>query len=356
MPGDLSNALAMLVLALLLDALLGEYPALLHPVVWLGAAIATCLRLAPTAGWLRQFCFGAVLTLFIVGVAFGLAWLALSLCTQPMVHVMAGAFLLKASFALRALGQAAAAVVKPLENGDLPQARLALRSLCSRPAEDLNQEEVLAATIESLAENASDSFVAPLFYFLLLGVPGAVAYRAINTLDSMIGYHGQFEALGKFAARLDDLVNLVPARLTALLLLGAGALLSGNVAQGWNILRRDGAKTPSPNGGRPMAAMAGLLDVRLVKNGVYSLGEAHDALTPAKVRKAWRIVAAAGIATAILSALALVLVDQGAIWIVDPDALHGKELSTLLPTWPTGHIPLAKWPSAPHEIRNSRRP
>src|SRR5205807_7932914 len=98
-------------------------------------------------------------------------------------------------------------------------ARLALRSLCSRDSNELTREELLAATIESLAENASDSFVAPLFYYVLLGVPGAVGYRAINTLDAMIGYRGQFEALGKCAARLDDIVNLIPARLTAVLFL-----------------------------------------------------------------------------------------------------------------------------------------
>src|SRR5207302_5219298 len=140
-----------------------------------------------------------------------------------------------------------------------PAARAALRALGGRDASQLDGEALVAGAIQSLAENASDSFVAPLFYYLLAGVPGAVAYRAVNTLDAMIGYRGKYEALGKAAARLDDLANLVPARLTAGLLLLAGWLGGRDVAAGWRVLRRDGAKTPSPNGGRPMAVMAGLL-------------------------------------------------------------------------------------------------
>src|SRR5262249_41974852 len=144
------------------------------------------------------------------------------------------------------------------------------------------------------------SFVAPLFYYMLLGIPGAIGYRAINTLDAMIGYRGQFEALGKFAARLDDAANWIPARLTALLFLSVGWLFQGDVGQGWRILRRDGGKTPSLNGGRPMAAMAGLLGVRLDKPGVYSLGEARHTLTGADARRAWHIVGAAGLTWALV--------------------------------------------------------
>ena len=103
-------------------------------------------------------------------------------------------------------------VVRPLEHGNLEDARAALRSLCSRDPSELTSEGLLAATIESLAENASDSFVAPLFFYALFGVPGAVGYRAVNTLDAMIGYRGEYEWLGKCAARLDDLANLIPAR------------------------------------------------------------------------------------------------------------------------------------------------
>ncbi len=182
----------------------------------------------------------------------------------------------------------------PVEAGDLPRAREALRSLCSRDPAQLDQEGLLTATVQSLAENASDSFVAPLFYFLLFGVPGAIAYRAINTLDSRVGYRGPFEALGKASARLDDAANWLPARLTAALLLLAGWLIGRDVARAWRIFRRDRARTPSPNGGRPMAMMAGLLGVQLEKKGVYTLGDRDNPVVPATVRQAWRLVVLMG--------------------------------------------------------------
>jgi adenosylcobinamide-phosphate synthase len=122
----------------------------------------------------------------------------------------------------------------------------------------------------------------------------------------MIGYRGQYEVLGKAAARLDDLANLVPARLTAGLLLLAGWLTGKDVAGGWRVLRRDAAKTPSPNGGRPMAVMAGLLGVRLEKKGAYALGDPIAPLTPAAVRDAWRLVVLAGWLMAALCALGII--------------------------------------------------
>ena len=137
-------------------------------------------------------------------------------------------------------------------------------------------------------------------------MPGAVAYRAINTLDSMVGYRGPFEALGKASARLDDVVNWVPARLTAALLLVAGWVTGLDVAGGWRIFRRDKAKTPSPNGGRPMAMAAGLLGVRLEKPGAYVLGDQAGSLTAATVTRAWRLVVVASWLMVGLCALGLV--------------------------------------------------
>ena len=212
----------------------------------------------------------------------------------PWLEIVLGTYLLKASFAFRELGAAAERVRASVEAGDLPRAREALRSLCSRDPTELDEEALLAATIESLAENASDSCVAPLCYFVLFGVPGAIAYRAINTLDAMVGYRGPFEALGKASARLDDVANWLPARLTAALLLLAGWLTGRDVTGGWRIFRRDRAKTPSPNGGRPMAMMAGLLGVQLEKKGVYTLGDRDFSVEPVTVRQAWRLVVLTG--------------------------------------------------------------
>jgi adenosylcobinamide-phosphate synthase len=147
--------------------------------------------------------------------------------------------------------------------------------------------------------------VAPLFYYALFGLPGAVAYRAVNTLDAMIGYRGRYEYLGKAAARLDDVLNFIPARMTAALLLVAGAMTRARVRDGWRILRRDGAATESPNAGRPMATMAGLLGVRLDKVGHYRLGDPMAPITAATIRTAWRIVAVAMLLSVALCAAAI---------------------------------------------------
>jgi adenosylcobinamide-phosphate synthase len=301
-----TTALVTLIGALLLDGFLGEYPARMHPVVWIGETASFLLRFAPRDGWWNPFVFGVLLAVGLPVACFLVSQFALHLGAHlPWGEIVLGTFLLKASFALRELGIAAERVRFSVAVGGIPDARAALRSLCSRDPEQLDGEALLAATVQSLAENASDSLIAPLFYFLLLGVPGAVAYRAVNTLDAMIGYHGRFEALGKAAARLDDAANFVPARLTAALLLLVGCLTGRPVASAWRVFRRDRAKTPSPNGGRPMAMMAGLLGVRLEKKGVYSLGDASRPVTPATVQEAWRLVILAGGIMVCLSALAI---------------------------------------------------
>jgi adenosylcobinamide-phosphate synthase len=284
------TALLLLVGAQAIDLLVGEYPNFLHPVVWIGTATSKLLKLAPRDGRMRQFFFGLLLTLAITGISAGVVWgIERLTASMPILQMALGIFFFKASFALRELGRAAELVRSAIADGDLPRAREGLRSLCSRDPTSLNEEALLAGAIESLAENISDSFIAPLFYFMLLGVAGAMGYRAINTLDAMIGYRGKFEYVGKAAARLDDLVNWIPARMTAALLLLAGFVSGRSAADGWRIMRRDGAKTPSPNGGRPMACMAGLLGVDLAKPGVYTLGDRRDALTPSKVREAWEL-------------------------------------------------------------------
>jgi adenosylcobinamide-phosphate synthase len=309
------EALTILACALLLDFFLGEYPTPLHPVVWIGRAVSLLLRCAPRSGWWRQVVFGLFLAGTVTAVSVAAALTALRLAALvPGLEIVVGTFLLKASFALRELGAAAERVRAPVEAGDLPRAREALRSLCSRDPSQLDGEALLTATVQSLAENASDSFVAPLFYYGLFGVPGAIAYRAINTLDAMVGYRGLFEALGKASARLDDLANWVPARLTAVLFLLAGFLTGKDLARGWRIFRRDRAKTPSPNGGRPMAMMAGLLGVQLEKKGFYTLGNPDNPVTPTTVRQAWRLVVLTGWTMSVIGVLGILGIPILRMW------------------------------------------
>jgi adenosylcobinamide-phosphate synthase len=299
--GTLSGPIAALLLALIIDATLGEYPNRLHPVVWMGKVIGALERRAPRRPG-AQLLFGAGLALLVPALFAGPALLVLGWVNLPdPVVLLLSVLLLKASLALTALGAAAAVVRDALAGRNLAAAREGLRSLCSRDPAQLGEPELVAACVESVAENASDSFVAPLFYYALFGVPGALFYRAVNTMDAMIGYHGKYEYLGKAAARLDDLLNFIPARLTAALLVLAGALRGQDARAGLAIWRRDAARTESPNAGRPMAAMAGLLRVRLTKPGHYQLGDDRAPLLSATIDEAWRTVKLAAWLAAALS-------------------------------------------------------
>ena len=280
--------------ACILDATLGEPPNALHPVVWMGNAIAPLKRLRPATP-ARAVALGA-LYVVTVTLGFSLAAHALIRLCAPHAYLSAAlqVFLLWSCFALRGLWGAGAEMADALAAGDLARARAALGSLCSRDPAPLDARELAGASIESLAENASDSVVAPLFYFALLGVPGAVLYRAANTLDAMVGYRGRFEYLGKTAARLDDVLNLIPARLTAILLLCAGALARLPLARGLRVGLRDARRTESPNAGWPMAMAAGLLGVRLDKRDAYVLGAELGAPDERVLRRAIALVRTAG--------------------------------------------------------------
>ncbi|MBV9945375.1 MAG: cobalamin biosynthesis protein CobD [Myxococcales bacterium] len=290
--------------ALALDAAFGEPPDRLHPVAWIGAWIERGRSWALQGGRATQLARGAVVALVVPATA-ALIVHAIARAAAPsaLASAAVGAVLLKPTFAVRALGEAALRVRDALEAGDLAAARRALGSLCSRDPRGLDGGELAAAAIESVAENTSDSVVAPLAYFAAFGLPGAAFYRAANTIDAMMGYHGELEWAGKAGARLDDLLNLVPARLTALLLVCAGAVLGEDARRGLAVWRRDGGKTESPNAGRPMAAMAGVLGLRLAKRGAYALGDDVDRpVGSTDIARAWRVARLASMGAALLAA------------------------------------------------------
>ena len=270
--GLLLNALVFL-LAVGLDRFLPEPTAKIHPVVWIGRTVALMARAAPQ-GAVSAFVFGFAIVLIVVGIATTLAFLAVAglLSVHPLAYVIGGAVILWTTFTVKGLSAAARQTCQTLGEGRLDEARTSLRNLVSRDSASLTAPLVAASAIESVAENTTDSFVGPWLAFALFGVPGAVAYRALNTMDSMLGYRGRYEYLGKVAARLDDLANLIPARLSTLLLLVSGALSRLSAARAWSIMLRDRRCTASPNAGLTMSAMAGLLGVRLEKLGQYCLG------------------------------------------------------------------------------------
>ena len=272
----------MLAGALAIDLVLGEPPRIIHPVVWMGKVTSLWERGGIGQRPLTQFIYGAGMTLVTIGLfTIPAYFILLNLKGISYVaYMIVGAILLKFTFSLRELRRAALGVKRLLVEEKLDEARFELRSLVSRDTRGLPKPLLVSATVESVAENACDSFVAPLFYFLLLGVPGAIAYRVVNTLDAIIGYHQKYEYLGKFASRLDDVVNFIPARLTALLLVSAAFLSKRGSRASWQVALSDHSKTESPNAGWPMAAIAGALNVRLEKAGHYQLGKANALPVP----------------------------------------------------------------------------
>jgi adenosylcobinamide-phosphate synthase len=303
-----THALVVLAGALAFDIVVGEPPNALHPVVWMGRLQRALRRRAPRAP-AAAFVYGGMMAGLGPLVFGGGAWVLIrALAALPLAQLAVEIYLLKSALAVRALGAAGLAVGRALADGDLTTARLALRSLVSRDTGALSPALCAAAAIESVAENSSDSLVAPLCYFVVGGVPGALAYRACNTLDAMIGYHGETEWLGKAAARLDDLMNLIPARLSAALLVAASAVGGASAAGALRVWWRDGGATESPNAGRPMAAMAGALGVQLEKVGHYRLGDRGAPPGVAEIERSVRLLY-------IACALAAVAAVAGLLWV-----------------------------------------
>ena len=269
-----------LLIAVAADALLGDPPNRWHPVVALGGWMRLGERWAPDGAAARLVWGAAWLAggLVIAGASAAL------LPNRLLIQGLAASTLL----AYRGLDRAVGEVQAALEAGDLDEARRLLGwHLVSRPTADLTAAEVAAAAIESLAENLSDSLVAPALAYLIGGLPAIAAYRLTNTADAMWGYRDErYEQLGKAAARLDDVLNLLPARLTALLIALAAQLASGRGGEAWRVALRDASRTASPNAGWPMAAMAGALDTTLTKRGHYRLGDGRRAPDVAMIREA----------------------------------------------------------------------
>ncbi len=265
--------------AVVLDLALGEPPLYMHPVVWMGWLAGFWEKWGLKGRPAFQFVYGLLLTLITIGLFSVPVYFLLRYLSQwPVAYILVGACLFKTTFSFRELWRAAQKIKRHLAAGDLDGARFNLRALVKRDSKNLAEPLVVSAVVESVAENTCDSFVAPLFYYLLLGVPGAMAYRVINTLDAMIGMHGKYEYLGKFAARLDDVVNIIPARLTALLIVLAALVLRRNARKSWNTMLSDHARTASPNAGWPMSAAAGALSVQFTKIDHYQLGRPDQPL------------------------------------------------------------------------------
>ena len=294
----------MLLLALLLDVVFGEPPERFHPVVWMGRGLAWLEARAPCSATTatapgRFACCAARLGYgAIAALGSAAAWGCAAGLVERLAPWPVQALLLKPAFAGRALLEAAAHVEKSLRTSELLEARQGLSALVSRPTAELSPSLVAAAAIESLAENLVDSWVAPLLAYGGFGLAGAYVYRAANTADAMWGYRTPtYEHLGKTAARVDDLLTFVPARLGAILLILAGPRARDSLS----VWRQDSRRTPSPNAGQPIAAAAGHLRVRLEKTGVYVLNAPAPEPTVHDLEAARVLVARAMLVAALLA-------------------------------------------------------
>lgn len=265
------DELLILTLAFAFDLVLGEPPRKFHPVVWMGKLASLVSHISPRSHPKLTMVYGGFMV-FILASAFSVPLIFLSHLPQ-LAYIGLGTFFLKSTFSLKALRTGALKVKDCLYQDNLDEARKRTQDLVSRHTSDLDRPHLISATIESTSENVSDSFVAPLFYFLMGGIPLSMAYRVVNTLDAMFGYRGEYEYLGKVAARLDDVLNFIPARISALLLFLSAFIGRKDAWRAWKTMLREHGKTQSPNSGWTMSAAAGALRVRLEKEGYYTLGD-----------------------------------------------------------------------------------
>ena len=291
--------------AYLIDRLCGEPPTRWHPVVWIGRALAGVGAPWPQAGARAQFARGAAIwvALALVCVAAGIvaerAIAALAALAPPTLAIVARGLLLgallKPLLAWRMLRDEVCAVEQALGRS-VEAGRERLRHIVGRDTAELTATVVRESALESLAENLNDSFVAPLFWFCLGGLPAAALYRFANTADAMYGLRGRWEWAGKWAARADDVLSCVPARLTALLLAIAAWRWPG-------ALPREARRTASPNGGWPMGMLALALDVRLSRPGYYVLHAAGHAAGADDIARGLRIAGRAACSAVVIATL-----------------------------------------------------
>jgi adenosylcobinamide-phosphate synthase len=279
-----------------------------HPVAGFGSAAAALERLA----WRDSRAAGAAYAAVCVGTATALGTAGSRLTAgRPLARTALTAAATWAVLGGTSLGRAATTMERQLTAGDLDAARDHLSSLAGRDPSGLGEAELVRATVESVAENTSDAAVAPLFWGAVAGLPGLLGYRAANTLDAMVGHRSpRYARFGWAAARFDDVVNWVPARVTAVLTVLTAPLAGGSPSGAWRAWQRDGAAHPSPNAGRCEAALAGALGLRLGGRNVYgerveerpTLG---DGQPPGRgdIRRAVRLSRAVWTAAAVLAAL-----------------------------------------------------
>ena len=285
-------------LAILLDFKFGDPKNKYHPTAWIGILIAKLTPLAknqhPMIEKFGGVCVVAIISGLVIVLLFALN-IGITLITidyvSLIISIIVGGLLFKTTIAIRGMEKHAKSVLESLDQDNLDLARIHLSMIVKRNTKNLDRNHVLSGVLESISENTVDGITGPLFYYALLGLPGAFVYRVINTADSMIGYKTDiFKNVGWFAATCDSILNYIPSRLTGLIMIISAAILQNNWKESYKIMIRDGKKTESPNAGYPMAALAGALETKFEKINHYKLGDGEIILTNEHVHSAISIM------------------------------------------------------------------
>ena len=300
------DSVLIFVLAFLIDVVFGEYPDWIHPTVGIGKVIGYLMPKLKSPNPKVERANGVLLAVVVALLAALPVFLVLFVVREwfgSIPYIILAAILLKSTFAIKCMRKYTAPIAKAMQEGDLDKARKLLPYIVRRDPYKLNERQIVSAAVESIAESTTDGITAPFFFFALLGVPGAFAYRVVNTLDSMVGYkNSEYKNIGWFSAKMDTLVNYVPARLTAVLMVVAAGLLGENWRESWRILKRDKGNTASPNAGWTISAMAGALNTQLAKPGYYALGDDHG-ISPEHITKALRVMELTAVLFGIIAVL-----------------------------------------------------
>jgi len=280
--------------AILLDLLFGDPKNRFHPTAWIGILIGTITTRMKNENYNLEKLGGIFIVLIPVcisivilsGLDFSIDLISVE-SLSILISIISGVVLFKMTIAIKGMERHALAVLDSIQKNDLTQARTNLSMIVKRNTKNLDKNHILSGTLESLSENIVDGITGPMFYFAIFGLPGAFVYRIVNTVDSMVGYKTQmFKNLGWFGANCDNVLNYIPSRLTGLTIVLGSMLLGHDWKNCYEIFKRDGKKTDSPNAGYPMAAFAGALGTKFEKLEHYSLGTGEYEITSKKVKDA----------------------------------------------------------------------
>ena len=280
--------------AIMLDLSFGDPKNRYHPTAWIGILIGSITTRMKNENYTLEKIGGIFIVLIPVCISivilsslnFGIDLISVE-SLSILISIVSGVVLFKMTIAIKGMERHALAVLDSIQKNDLTQARTNLSMIVKRNTKNLDKNHILSGTLESLSENIVDGITGPMFYFAIFGLPGAFVYRIVNTIDSMVGYKTKmFKHLGWFGANCDNVLNYLPSRLTGLTIVLGSMLLGHDWKNCYEIFKRDGKKTDSPNAGYPMAAFAGALGTKFEKLEHYSLGSGEYEITTKKVKDA----------------------------------------------------------------------